>query len=207
MTPARGPRGLGPRQEQAPQGLRRAQPADASAADAGVVFAAVIAGECSAPALRADLLSTWVAVTDAGGAVGFTPPADIEAIADVLDGALQAVSSGRDALGILRRGDEAVGMGFLVDRGSALQRHWRTVLRVMVRPELQGAGAGGLLLEGLHGVARELSLEQLRLTVRGGTGVERFYERFGYVVVGRHPGALRLAPGDDRDEIMMVTRL
>jgi hypothetical protein len=43
--------------------------------------------------------------------------------------------------------------------------------------------------------------------VRGGTGIELFYERFGYAVVGSHPAAIRLAPGDDRDEIMMVAWL
>jgi hypothetical protein len=31
-------------------------------------------------------------------------------------------------------------------------------------------------------MARSLGLEQLQLTVRGGTGVELFYERFGYAV-------------------------
>ena len=63
---------------------------------------------------------------------------------------------------------------------------------------------GGQLLEGLHGIARSLGLEQLHLTVRGGTGVEGFYERFGYTVIGRHPGAIRVASGDDRDELILV---
>lgn len=136
--------------------------------------------------------------------MGFTTPVDIAEVASTLDRALQNVAAGRDALGILSQGDRTVGMAFLVDRGSALRRHWRTVLRVMVRPELQGHGAGRLLLEGLHRTARSLGLEQLQLTVRGGTGVERFYERFGYAVVGSHPGAVRLAPGD---EIMMIAWL
>jgi hypothetical protein len=43
--------------------------------------------------------------------------------------------------------------------------------------------------------------------VRGGEGLERFYERLGYTIVGRHPGAVRVAPGDDRDEIMLIFRL
>ena len=172
-----------------------------------VVFEPVSPSAAAQPALRRDLLGTWVAVTDAGGAVGFTAPADAQAIADLLDAALARVTAGRDALGILRRSGTAVGMGLLVDGGSALQRHWRTVLRLMVHPELQGIGAGRRLLEGLHGVARQLELEQLRLSVRGGTGLEPFYERFGYVAVGRHPGAIRVAPGDDRDEITMVVAL
>jgi GNAT superfamily N-acetyltransferase len=98
-------------------------------------------------------------------------------------------------------------MGLLADTGSAIQRHWRTLQRVMVRPELQGTGAGRLLVEGLHEIARDLGLEQLQLTVRSGEGLESFYERFGYFVVGRHPGALRIARGDDRDEVMMVAWL
>jgi hypothetical protein len=49
-----------------------------------------------------------------------------------------------------------------------------------------------------------MGLEQLRLAVRGGTGLEHFYARLGWTVIGRWPGALRLAPGDDRDEILML---
>jgi GNAT superfamily N-acetyltransferase len=174
---------------------------------ADLSFAPILPTEALGLRLREDLLDTWVAVTDAGGAVGFTAPADVAAVESALDSALGSVAAGRDVLGILRHGRTAVGMGFLVDRGSAVQQHWRTVLRVMVRPELQGSGGGRLLLEGLHRIARSRGLEQLQLTVRGGTGVERFYQRFGYTVVGSHPGAVRVAPGDDRDEIMMVVSL
>jgi hypothetical protein len=35
-------------------------------------------------------------------------------------------------------------------------------------------------------------------------GWPRFYQRLGWEVTGRWPGALRLAPGDDRDEILMI---
>lgn len=170
-------------------------------------FAVINAKEASDSTLRSDLLRTWVDVTNAGGAVGFTAPADPSAIAQTLDAALARAASGRDALGILRTPQGAVGLGFLVQNGSALMQHWRTVLRLMVHPDLQGTGAGRVLLEGLHRTARELGLEHLRLTVRGGTGIEGFYERFGYTVVGRHPRAIRLAPGDDRDELIMVVRL
>lgn len=170
-------------------------------------FASVPASEAASATLRHDLLNIWIAVTNAGGSVGFTAPADKTAVALALDAALQRVADGIDALGILRSGDTAVGWGLLVDRDSVVQRHWRTVLRVMVHPELQGVGAGRMLMEGLHSMARELGLEQLQLTVRGGAGLERFYERLGYAVVGRHPDAIRVAPEDDRDEIMMVARL
>jgi GNAT superfamily N-acetyltransferase len=172
-----------------------------------LVFRPLPASEAAAPKLREDLLETWISVTNAGGSVGFTPPADRTAVAAALDATLERVAGDRDALGILQRDETTVGMGLLVDTGSAIQRHWRTLLRVMVRPELQGIGAGRLLVEGLHQMARDRGLEQLQLTVRGGEGLERFYARFGYVVVGRQPGAIRVARGDDRDEVMMVVWL
>ncbi len=172
-----------------------------------LVFEVIAPSQAKEPGLRHDLLDTWVAVTDAGGSVGFVPPADRADIAARLDARLVEVADGRDALGVLRRDGTAVGMGVLVDTGWPLQRHWRTVLWVMVRPELQGQGAGRLLMDGLHQIGRDMGLEHLELTARGGTGLERFYEKFGYVVVGRHPGAIRVAPGDDRDEVMLVARL
>jgi GNAT superfamily N-acetyltransferase len=174
-----------------------------------VVFELVAPERATDPALRAQLLDTWVRVTDAGGAVGFTAPADPDEVAATLDSALRRVAGGRDTLGVLRRGPggPAVGMGFLVVSQSELRRHWRTVLRVMVAPELQGVGAGQTLLEGLHELARGLGTEHLVLSVRGGTGTERFYERFGYEQLGRHPAAIRLAPGDDRDELLLYKHL
>lgn len=175
--------------------------------DPDLVYAIVDASDARNPELRGQLLEMWVDVTNAGGAVGFTPPADVSAVERTLDAALDRVAAGTDVLGTLRQNGTVVGMAFLVEAGSALRRHWRTILRLMVRPELQGRGAGRLLLEGLHGTASELGLEQLMLTTRGGTGVEGFYERFGYSIVGRHPGAIRLAPGDDRDEIILIYRL
>jgi GNAT superfamily N-acetyltransferase len=170
-------------------------------------FVKLTPAQAADPVLYEQLLDTWVTVINAGGAVGFTAPADPAAVARTLRGQLERVRSGRDALGILRAGDRAVGMGFVVEGGSPLRRHWRTVLRVMVHPDLQGTGAGRLLLEGLHSVGRDLGLEQLLLSVRGGMGIEGFYAHHGYVEIGRHPAAIRVAPGDDRDEIVMLLEL
>jgi GNAT superfamily N-acetyltransferase len=174
---------------------------------ATITFERVPAERAPDPRLRAELLDTWVQVTDAGGAVGFVAPADPDEIAITLDSALARISTGQDVLGILRdeSGPErpAVGMGILCASASPLRRHWRTVLRLMVHPRLQGSGAGRVLLEGLHGLARELELEFVCLTVRGGLGTEGFYRHLGYEIVGRIPHAIRVAPGDERDEIHM----
>jgi GNAT superfamily N-acetyltransferase len=172
-----------------------------------VRFEVVAPARAVGPALRADLLATWIAVTNAGGSVGFTAPAPEDAVAAKLDSVLRRVAAGQDALGVLRSGGSAVGMGCLVDRGSSLCRHWRTVAAVMVHPAHQGAGAGLSLMTGLHGLGRRLGLEHLQLTVRDGHGLEGFYARAGYVVVGRHPAAIRVGPDDDRDEVMLVARL
>lgn len=172
----------------------------------------VVVGAGAADAqLREDLLRTWVEVSEAGGSVGFVPPVDPSAVARALDAALARVVAGVDALVVLeerrdgrRRG---AGMALLVTGGSAITAHWRTVGRLMVAPHLQGRGAGRRLLDAVHDAARGLGLEQLALTVRDGQGLAPFYERAGYVVVGRHPGALRVGPGDDRDEVRMALRL
>lgn len=171
-------------------------------------FGVVPASGAADRALREQLLGVWVDVTDAGGSVGFAAPAPVDQIAARLEAELATVASGRDALGVLRDdGGRAVGMGLLVSRGVDLFAHWRSVLRLMVHPSLQGTGAGRVLVEGLHDHARALGLEHLYLSVRGGEGLEPFYERFGYRVVGVHPDAVRLGPTDTRDEISMAAVL
>jgi GNAT superfamily N-acetyltransferase len=159
------------------------------------------------PGLRADLLDTWVAATDAGGSVGFTAPAPVDLVAETLDRALERVAAGQDLLGVLHNGDRYVGMGLLVANSGRLSSHWRTVLRVMVHPKYQGNGAGRLLMNGLRSSAEQFGLEQLMLTIRDGGNLDTFYGKLGYRIVGRHPRAVRVAPDDYRDEIMLVTDL
>jgi GNAT superfamily N-acetyltransferase len=81
------------------------------------------------------------------------------------------------------------------------------VLRVQVHPAHQGRGLGTVLMRGVHDIARARDLEFLHLGARGGTGVDAFYRGLGYTEVGRVPGAIRVAPGDDREEILLVHRL
>lgn len=155
------------------------------------------------PDLRSELVDVWVAATNAGGAVGLLPPVDA-AGAEVLAGPLwQRLVDGDDALTVARVDGRVAGWFVLVGSGFVLHRHWRTLKRLQVRPELQGRGIGSALLVSAYDAARRLGLEALHLTVRGGTGTDALYRRHGYREVGRLPEALRLAPGDDRDEIHM----
>jgi hypothetical protein len=60
-------------------------------------------------------------------------------------------------------------------------------------------------MEHARRIARDdMGLEQLHLAARAGMGLEEFYGRLGWREVGRWPGALRLGPGDDRDEVLML---
>ena len=88
------------------------------------------------------------------------------------------------------------------DTGAALVFH-----HTEVDPDQRGRGLGRVLVSGVHAIARDCGLEFLHLTVRGGTGLEAFYATFGYREFGRMPGAVRVAPGDDRDELHLTCRL
>ena len=158
-------------------------------------------------ALRAELLACWVDVINAGGAVGFVPPVDADDVAPVLDRLLEGVASGRAVLCVLTVDGATAGFAALVGSSSPLRRHWGTVLRVQVHPSYQGRGLGRVLMDGVHRIARDRGWEFLHLTARGGTGIDGFYRGLGYDEVGRLPGAIRVAPGDDRDEIVMACRL
>jgi len=157
--------------------------------------------------LRAQLLDCWTDVSNAGGAVGFVPPVTAEEVAPVLDAVVDRVRQGREVVALLRVDGAVAGFAVLSLSLGPLRRHWATVLRVQVHPSRQGQGLGRVLMTGVHDIARARGLEFLHLTVRGGTGIEAFYEGLGYQQFGRMPGAIRVAPGDDRDEIHLTCRL
>ncbi|GAB3191391.1 GNAT family N-acetyltransferase [Geodermatophilus arenarius] len=159
------------------------------------------------PQLREALLACWTDVSNAGGAVGFVPPVSRDDVAPVLDSLLERVAQGRERVVVLRADGELAGWAVLSLSVSPLRRHWATVLRVQVHPARQGQGLGRALMSGVHDAARDLGLEMLHLTVRGGYGIEGFYQGLGYREFGRMPGAIRLAPGDDREEIHLYVEL
>jgi GNAT superfamily N-acetyltransferase len=161
------------------------------------------------PELRTRLVDMWARVTNAGGSVGFVPPVIAADIWPTAVRSFARVEAGEDTLVCLAvpADDEAgalriIAWLLLAESESHLRRHWRTVYRVQVDPEWQGGGLGRRLMSEAALVARDkLGLEALTLMTRGGTGAERFYERCGYREVGRIPGAIRVGPGDDRDEV------
>lgn len=155
--------------------------------------------------LRQQLVKCWVDVTNSGGAVGFLPPVTPSAIEPVATTMIEGLHPLWSRLLVASDPDGLVGWLALARENHPLVAHWADLKRLQTHPRARGRGIASALMTRIHDIARdELGLEQLRLTVRGGMGLESFYERLGWRVIGRHPNALRIAPGDDRDEVHML---
>ncbi|GAA2738739.1 hypothetical protein GCM10009867_31450 [Pedococcus aerophilus] len=158
--------------------------------------------------VRREVLALWTAVNDAGGAVGFLPGAPVERVAEALTAHERQMGAGDAVAGALREPDGTlVGWAWWVRTPNPLLHHGRWLYRVMVDPTRQRRGLGLLLMAGMHRIAREDDVELLQLGVRSGSGASDFYAQCGYTEVGRIPGAIRVAPGDDRDDVTMARRV
>ncbi|MEU1594345.1 GNAT family N-acetyltransferase [Streptomyces sp. NPDC005708] len=161
------------------------------------------------PELRDGVLDLWTDVSNAGGAVGFVAPATREEIRPEFLKHLAAMSEGRTRLLVGHDEDGRVAATtFLTFNTHRLMKHWLWLYTVMVHPRHQGKGYGRDLLAAAADAARGIEgIEAVRLTCRGGLGLENFYGSCGYKEVGRVPDAIRVAPGDDRDDITMLLHL
>ncbi|GAA3789589.1 GNAT family N-acetyltransferase [Streptomyces phyllanthi] len=161
------------------------------------------------PELRDGVLRLWADVSNAGGAVGFVPPVAPEAIRPALVQHFVAMAEGRSRLLVGYGEDgEAAATAFFTFNTHRLMTHWVWLYTVMVHPRYQGLGYGRELLEEAERAARGFDgIQAIRLTCRGGLGLEHFYASCGYKEVGRVPGAIRVAPGDDRDDVIMLLTL
>lgn len=160
------------------------------------------------PRAREAMLDMWVRVNDSGGSVGFVAGAPEDEVARALDGYSGRLQHGEAKCVSLNSplGD-LLGFGFVVRSTGALMAHCANLERIMTEPDRRGTNHGALLMAGLHRAAREQGVEVVTLDYRGGTGLGEFYTRYGYTEVGRVPGAVRVAPGDDRDGVIMARRL
>ncbi|MGW1144646.1 GNAT family N-acetyltransferase [Streptomyces sp. NPDC002454] len=160
-------------------------------------------------ALADALVDLWVDVTNAGGAVGFLAPVAAAQIQPAVDAYAAALAEGRTRL-LLGRDEHGrpAATAFLSLDSHPLTAHWASLYTVMVHPKLQGGGRGRDLMAAAADLARDTpGIEAVRLSCRGGLGLERFYASCGYREVGRVPAAVRVAPGDDRDEVLMLLPL
>lgn len=153
------------------------------------------------------LIDIWVAVTNAGGAVGFVAPVSGEEVAPTAQAAFARVRDGRDDLLVAfdtaaepgsepPPDEDVVGFAFLSTNEWPLARHWGRVQRLQRHPTHRGRGVGDSLLAEVEAAATDRGLERLVLTVRGGTGREGFYLDRGFSLDARLPGRIRTAAGD-----------
>lgn len=157
---------------------------------------------------RESALDLWCRVNDTGGAVGFLPGAPRSEVAQALSLHEEEMAEGRSTAVLLRATEgTVVGLGFWAAESNPMIGHARTAYRVMTDPGRRGRNLGRLLLAAMHRVAREQGVELVTVVVRSGLGITRFYERSGYVEVGRVPANIRVGPGDDRDSVYLARRL
>ncbi len=130
------------------------------------------------------LADLWLAVTRAGGAVGFVPNSPAVEIRARTAAVLDEVQSGRELLLAVDDGAGLAGSVFLRPGRGPRKEHGAEVARLMVRPDTQGRGLGRVLLGAAVAHARDLGLEHLLLAVRGGTTLPTFYAAQGWTEVG-----------------------
>ena len=160
--------------------------------------------------LRAELTACWRDVANGGGAVGFAQqlPVGDDVVRSAVDATMAELGTPGGRLLVVRRDGELAGWLVLTTNAGPVLAHWAWVRRVMTAPSARGSGAGRALMTEVARAAREdLGLASLRIEVRGGWGLEGFYEQFGWQVVGRWPGALQITPDDRRDEVLMALAL
>lgn len=160
--------------------------------------------------LRAALTACWGNVANKGGAVGFAEllPVTDEDVAPVVDDVVADLHPRLSRLLVATHGDALAGWLRLTGNANPVTAHWGRVTSVQTSVEARGSGVARALMTELHrSAADDLGLDSLRLEVRGGWGLEAFYERFGWTVVGAWPGALQFTQHGRRDEVLMAVDL
>ncbi|MEV5548266.1 GNAT family N-acetyltransferase [Streptomyces sp. NPDC052309] len=168
--------------------------------------------EDATAAVRRELTECWAAVINAGGAVVPMdcplPPVTEAALRPAVERIVRGLSPDGSRLLLATVDGSLAGWMLLRREQHPLVAHCGMVNHVQTHLRFRGLGVGAAQLRHAGGVARdEMGLERLHLTVRSGVGLEDFYRKAGWTGVGRWPGALRVAPGDDRDEILMSLAL
>jgi dUTP pyrophosphatase len=159
------------------------------------------------PALADALIAIWVEVTNSGGAVGFYGPVTADEVRPLAEATFDRVRAGQEDLVVAFAGEAPAAFGFLVPNASPYNAHWASIARLQRHPDRSGTAVGAAVLDELERIASERGLDFVALTVRGGTGRERFYEAHGYRVVALHPGWLKFGDGPAIDEVLLAKPL
>lgn len=113
----------------------------------------------------------------------------------------------REPVFVAFQGDEPVGVMGLMRQRSSKMAHRASIVMVYVRKSLRGSRLASDLLDATVDEARAMGIVQLELAVTAeNPAAKRFYEREGFVEVGRIPGGF-LHEGREIDDILMVWRI
>lgn len=103
--------------------------------------------------------------------------------------------------------DEPVAIMGLMWQKPSKMAHRATLIMVYVRASQRGTGVARKLLEQVTNHAVAHGIRQIELAVNAeNPAARRFYEREGFVEIGRIPGAF-LHDGVEVDEVMMFRRI
>jgi GNAT superfamily N-acetyltransferase len=165
--------------------------------------------QMATPAMRWQIAKCWQEVSNAGGAVGFPfPPVDFDEVLTATEEMVYSLDPFLRRILIATVDDALAGWLVLSGNDAALTSHWAYVQRVQTGLAFRGSGIGRALMEeASRAAADELGLKSLHIEVRGGAGLESFYQSFGWTEVGRWPAALRLGDDDYRDNVLMALSL
>lgn len=154
---------------------------------------------------RDELLACWRDVSNAGGAVGFPIlPVTNEQVLPAVEALIGSLNPTLNRLLLATVDQTLAGWLLLVGNADILTAHWARVLRVQTAPEHRGTGVGRALMNEVERAARDdFRLDHLHLELRGGMGLEPFYEKYGWREIGRWPQALSLGQDELRDEVLM----
>jgi GNAT superfamily N-acetyltransferase len=155
--------------------------------------------------MRDQLLACWRDVSNAGGAVGFPIlPVTNEQVMPAIDALIGSLDPTLNRLLLATVDQTLAGWLLLVGNADILTAHWARVLRVQTAPGHRGTGVGRALMSEVERAARDdFHLHHLHLELRGGMGLERFYESCRWSEIGRWPEALWLGENELRDEVLM----
>lgn len=152
------------------------------------------------------LLNLWMRASEGAGAVGFTAPIDRPAVGAATSVVIDELRSGRVFAFAATRGRDIVGFA-LLRPGKQRKAHTGQIDQVILDPSVERSDLGTRLVRAITELAGELDLQRLQLALPSGTGLESLYGPMGFVEFGRLPGWIRVAPGEDRDEVLMVLTL
>ena len=165
-------------------------------------------GAASATPMAADsafgvaLVGLWHEVARAGGAVGFPASVDRSDVARRVAPIVEELRTGRAVAVAADQGRRLVGVAVLRP-GGGVRAHTGRLEVLLVEPALAGCGLGRALLGTLLDGARDRGVDRVAVEFARDERVQRFFERAGFEVWGRHPGWQRPSAGAEVDQLVM----